>query len=51
MPSIIKPKLDPQFRYERKPRKCLQCGKEFMSAHRGERICPKCKVSLGWRKE
>ncbi len=47
--SQKKPKPDPSFHYEQKPRKCLQCDKEFTSEHRGERICPKCKASPGWK--
>ena len=49
MPNIPKPMRDPQFCYERKLRKCLRCGKEFTSEHRDERICPKCKASIGWK--
>ena len=49
MPSTLKPKTDSQFRYERMPRKCLRCGKEFTSEHRGERICPKCKAGFEWK--
>ncbi len=49
MTSILKPKTDPQFHYEPKPRKCLQCAKVFISEHRGERICPTCKTSIGWK--
>ncbi len=33
-----------------KLRKCLRCGKKFMSEHTGERICPKCKGKSDWRK-
>ena len=49
MPNPTKLKPDPQFRYEREQRKCLQCGKEFTSEHRGERVCPKCKAGAGWK--
>jgi len=41
--SKLKPEPDRQ--HARKLRKCLGCGKEFMSEHIGERICPKCKDS------
>ncbi len=44
--SKLKP--EPDHPSEPKLRKCLKCGKEFMSEHVGERICPKCKVKKGW---
>ena len=30
---------------EEKMRRCLKCGKEFLSEWIGNRICPKCKSS------
>ena len=40
MPNIAKPKPNPQFRYERQPRKCLLCNKEFTLKHRGAAVIP-----------
>ena len=34
---------------DRKPRKCLSCGKSFDSDHRGNRVCPPCKNTVGWQ--
>jgi hypothetical protein len=34
---------------EAKSRLCLKCRKPFMSEWSGERICKRCKSSLGWR--
>ena len=33
----------------RKERKCLMCGKEFVSSHVGERVCTNCKSTAAWR--
>jgi ribosomal protein S27AE len=30
-------------------RKCLMCFIEFMSQHKGERVCGTCKSTLAWR--
>ena len=48
MSQSSKLKPEPDRPSEPKLRKCLKCGKEFMSEHVGERICPKCKVKKGW---
>ena len=32
-----------------KIRQCLRCEAAFPSAWSGERICPRCKRSAGWR--
>jgi len=32
-----------------KSRHCLKCHAPFQSAWSGERVCPKCKASRGWR--
>jgi len=29
---------------DRKKRRCLRCSKDFVSDHKGNRICPKCTV-------
>lgn len=29
---------------ERKPRNCLCCGREFLSAHSGNRLCSSCRT-------
>ena len=42
-------KPEPDRPREPKLRKCLNCGKEFTSEHRGERICRKCKASGVWK--
>jgi len=42
-----KPESDRQ--YERKPRKCLRCQKQFTSTWPGERVCSPCKSSSDWR--
>ena len=31
-----------------KPRKCLRCRADFVSAWAGERICRRCKGGVGW---
>lgn len=33
----------------RKTRKCLRCTESFASEWFGERICPRCKRSTGWK--
>lgn len=32
-----------------KTRHCLRCQTEFASAWAGERVCPRCKGTSGWR--
>ena len=32
-----------------KKRKCLMCGKDFLSRHIGERVCTSCKETTTWR--
>ncbi len=34
---------------ERKMRKCLMCSKEFLSEHKGQRICHACRGTAAWR--
>jgi predicted RNA-binding Zn-ribbon protein involved in translation (DUF1610 family) len=34
---------------EEKMRRCLSCGREFLSSWIGNRICPKCKASPRFR--
>jgi hypothetical protein len=33
----------------RLPRICLNCKAVFDSAWAGERVCPRCKATTGWR--
>ena len=33
---------------ERAERRCLNCGEQFASAHKGNRICGTCKVDEDW---
>lgn len=30
-------------------RKCLRCETSFQSEWAGERVCPRCKSTAGWR--
>jgi len=30
-------------------RRCLMCLVEFLSQHKGERVCRACKSTLAWR--
>jgi hypothetical protein len=39
MPNSYKQLPDPEVR----ERRCLPCGKNFLSQHAGNRICPKCR--------
>jgi hypothetical protein len=34
---------------EEKMRRCMKCGREFLSSWIGNRICPKCKSSPVFR--
>ncbi len=45
--STTKPETD--LPYDQKTRSCLKCQDEFVSSWVGERICPRCKNSQGWR--
>ena len=45
--SKLKP--EPERPPDPKLRKCLKCGKRFMSDHVGERVCRKCKGMRDWR--
>ena len=47
--SKSKLKPEPEHPPDPKFRKCLKCGRRFMSEHIGERICPKCKGRRDWR--
>lgn len=37
--STYKPPSDPEVR----ERRCLPCGKYFLSEHAGNRVCPRCR--------
>lgn len=41
--SILKDGLS--LRHFKKPRKCLRCGKKFVSTWCGDRICKKCELA------
>jgi len=31
---------------ETETRGCLRCGKEFLSEHIGNRLCPRCSIAI-----
>ena len=31
---------------ETETRDCLRCGKEFLSEHIGNRLCPRCSIAI-----
>ena len=35
--------------HKEKPRRCLVCSEDFVSAWAGERVCKKCRSSTAWR--
>jgi ribosomal protein S27AE len=46
---ISKPKAEKAEKIKKKLRECLQCNKDFLSSHIGERICGLCKVNGDWK--
>jgi tRNA(Ile2) C34 agmatinyltransferase TiaS len=44
--KLASPSRDADLRGERATRVCLYCGREFMSAHKGNRRCETCADKL-----